>query len=186
MNNEALVAFFKKNPIALVCGVLSPGLAALIYFRSSNIPEADAELAQKSAEADRYESNLKNADKLKEQFEAMVAANKEIDSRLIRAGQLAINNQYFYELESQTGTKIVEYRQVPLTAAARAAKTAFMPIGFAVSVQGNLSQVLQFLRALESNAHYCRITTAVCSVAGANRGAGLLTLQLNLELLGQP
>src|SRR5215212_464410 len=108
MTTEDIIAVIKKNPISLGCALLCLALGAGIYFRGSLIPDAEAELAQKTAEADRYASNIKNSAQLKEQHETLIAANKEIDGRIIRASQLALNHQYFYKIVAESGVKLVD------------------------------------------------------------------------------
>lgn len=184
MTNEEALAFINKNRLSVGCGVLSLALIAGIYFRSSLIPETEVELAQKTAEADKHAANIRNSAQLKEQLDALIAANKEIDSRIIRAGQLGTNYQYFYKIIGESGVKQIDLRQTAVGSPAKG-KTAFMPIGFTVAVQGDLSQIMHFLTLLESGARYCRVLGATSNVAGADR-AGPITLNLTLELLGSP
>ena len=61
MTNEEVIAFVRKNPVSIGCGVLSLVLAGLSYWRSGQVPDSEAELMQKSAEGERYAANLKNA-----------------------------------------------------------------------------------------------------------------------------
>ncbi len=186
MTNEELKAVVKKNPISVGCGVLSLLLAAGLYFRSGEIPAAEEELATRSAEASRLELNDKNSERLKEQLDALVANNKTIEGRMVRVSQLGTNTQFFYRLFAETAVKQVEFRQSTTTAnLPKGTKTAFVPVMFTVSVQGTLPQLLDFLRQLESGAHYSRILTASVGGVGATR-TGLLSLSLNLELLGLP
>lgn len=184
MTNEEQIALLKKNPISVGCGLLSILLAAGIYFRGEAIPTAEAELGQKSAEAERLAQNLKYAAQLKEHLESVQAAGKTIDSRIIRATQVGTNTQYFYQLESDTGVKLVDFRPQG-SAPAKGAKSVYTPVAFVVSVQGTLPQVLDFVRQLEGGGRYARIVTASVSTVPANRG-GPLTLSLVVELLGLP
>ncbi|MDO8539905.1 MAG: hypothetical protein Q7S40_05640 [Opitutaceae bacterium] len=184
MTNDELIAFLKKNPISVGCGIISLALIGGIYFRAGIVPAAEADLAQKTAEADRYSSNIKNAGQLKEQHDTLVGATKEIDGRLVRASQLGVNNQYFFKLESATGAKLVDFRQGGLIAP-KGGKAVFSPVAFTVSVQGEIPQLMHFLRLLESGAHYCRVQTATC-MAASGTSKRMLTLTLNLELLGLP
>lgn len=184
MSNAELFAFIKKNPISIGCGVLSLLLAVGIYYRSGLLPDAEADLTQKSSEAERYDANLKNAVQLKEQLDALVTASKEIDRRVVHAGQKLSNDQYFYKLESESGAKLTTLSQSTLATARPAAKATFMPVGFSVTVQGSLAQLLDFLRRLESGAHYCRVMSASCG--GGGNGATTLTLNLSVEILGLP
>lgn len=179
MTNAELAAWVKKNPIIVGCGVLSLGLAVAIYFRSDAIPTANAQLDEQLALASRYALNISNAVQLKEQLEAITAANKTIESRLVRASDIGINQQYFYKLETESGVKITDLRQA---ARPGAGLGPYAPIGFTVALQGDFAQILGFLRALEDGSHYCRVVTASCS--GGRTGP--VSLTLNLELLGQP
>lgn len=184
MTNEEVIAFVRKNPVSIGCGVLSLVLAGLSYWRSGQVPDSEAELTQKSGEGERYAANLKNANLLKEQHEALVAANKAIDARIIRASQLGKNLQYFYKLESETGVKLTTDPRQSQPSAKKEAKAAYIFVPYTLSVQGDLSQLLNFIRRLENGTHFCRILTITLSAAG-DRNAPL-TLSVSLELLGLP
>jgi hypothetical protein len=185
MTKDDLVSFFKKSPVVVACGALSLGLVAVWYFRSDKIPEAETLLQDKTAEADRYALNVKNAAHLKEDHDALVAANKAIDARVMRPKDLLINSQYFYKLESETGVKLLDSRQTTPATVAKPAKGSFVPVAFSVAAEGTLPQLLDFLRRIESGAHYSRVITASCSVNVSKRN-GPLTLALTIELLGSP
>jgi hypothetical protein len=184
MTNEEALTLIRKNPISLGCGALSFLLAIGSFLRMEALPDAEAELTQKSAASERVALNIKHAAQLKEQAESMVAANAAIDKRVIRASQLGNNTQYFYQVESATGVKILDLRQTTATVA-KPAKGTYAPVSFAVTVQGSFPQILGFLRQLEGGAHYSRVLTATCSTNAAAR-ASPLTLALTLELLGLP
>jgi hypothetical protein len=181
MTTPELVSLLKKNPIIVVCGALSLAIVGAIYFRSGAIEEANATLEQKSIEGNRYTQNVTNGVQLKEQLDALTAANAVIESRLIRASELGINQQFFFKLESDSGVKLAaDLHQGGKTTPSPNAK--YVPIGFTLSAQGNFSEVLAFLRGLEDGTHYCRVVTASCS--GGRKG--LVAITLNLELLGRP
>ena len=187
ISNEQVIAFVKKNPIGFGCGALCLVLVAAMYYRSDLVPAAEADLDQQSVEAERLASNLKNATLLQEQLDAMIAAGKQVESRLVHPGDLAKNQQYFYKLEADTGTKI-DCHQNALPAD-KDRKTLYLSVPYSVNVQGDYSQILNFLRKLESGAHYCRVLSATLTTGGSGAGEGTevpLTLTLNLELLGQP
>jgi hypothetical protein len=189
MTSADLVALCKKHPISSGCAALSLLLAAAAYLRQDEVPGAEAELSLKSADGDRVAINNKNAAQLREQSEALSAAQREIEARLVRPRNLGTNTQYFYKIEAETGVKILDLRQTSGTnsgnTAKVAAKASYLPVGFSVSVQGNLNQVLDFLRQLEGGMHYARVLSASFSGNAATRNA-TLTLGLNLELLGLP
>lgn len=187
MTNEELFALLKKNPIGVACGVLSIALGAGIYFRSDEVPAAEAELAQKTEEGSRLAANLQNAAQLKEQDEALTVAEKELESRLMHASQKLTNLQFFYKLESDTGVKMTANpSQGTLTPQPKSAgKTVYSVVPFNITVQGTLVQLIDYLHRLESNARYCRVMSVTCGAPSSERG-GPITLTLNLELLGVP
>lgn len=184
MTNEELFALIRKNPISVGCGVLSLALGVAIYFRGDNIPEKEELLTQKSAEGERFEANVKSSTGLQEQYDALVAANKAIDARIVRYNRLGLNLQYFYKLEGETGVKLTADPRIAPPAAKKDAKAAFVPIPCTLAVQGSLPQLLNFLRRLENGTHYCRVLT--CSLNGSADRVSPLTLNLSLELLGLP
>lgn len=184
MTNAELFAFVRKNPISLGCGVFALALVGAIYFRSSEIPDSEAELTQKSAEGERLAANLKNAVQLQEHLDALVVANKVVDSRIVRASQFAKNLQYFYKLETETGVKLVTDPRISPPLAKKDPKASYVSIPCNLSVQGNMTQLLGFLRRLESVTHYARVQN-VSFTSSADRNA-LLSMSINLELLGLP
>ena len=189
ISNQQVIAFIKKNPIGFGCGALCLALAGAMYYRSDLVPAADAELEQQSAEAERLANNLKNDVQLQEQLDAMIAAGKQIEARLVRPGDPAKNQQYFFKLEADTGTKI-DCRPNTLPPE-KDRKTIFLSVPYTLIVHGDYAQILDLLRRLESGAHYCRILSATLTAPGGGVSSGestdnQLTLNLNLELLGQP
>lgn len=177
MTTPELLAWLKKNPISVGCAVLSLGLAVAIYFRSDAIAQANAQLDEKTNLAQRYAHNIQNSAQLKEQYEALTAANHGIEARLINSSDIGINQQYFYKLESESGVKLLELRQ----GRAGSSTGSYVPIAFSVSLRGDFTQVMNFLRMLEDGTHYCRVMTASCS--GGRTGP--VSLSLNLEILGR-
>jgi hypothetical protein len=189
VSNEQVIAFVKKNPIGVGCGVLSLALAAAIYYRSDLVPAAQAELDQKATLSDRLAANLKYGKDLPEQYQQFMDYNKAIDSRLVSARDLLGNGQYFYSLESVTGIKI-GFSQITNAAQIKKAPNAsFVPVAFNVNAQGTYPQLLDFLTRLENGLHFCRVLNARCAKAtggAAVNNPDLLSLTLTLELLGQP
>lgn len=180
ITNAELGALVKKNPIVAICGVLSLAILVGMYLRAGVMDEKNLDLEKKSTDGARYTQNVTNAVQLKEQHDALVAANEAIEARTIRASNLGINQQYFYKLESDSGVKLLELRQGARVTPAANAK--YSPLGYSLTAQGDFTQIVSFLRALENGTHYCRVITASCT--GGRRGP--VTLTLNLELLSRP
>jgi hypothetical protein len=191
ITTKNLVAFLKKHPVAIGCGVVSVLLLAGVYFRGSKAGELAVLVKQKEEEGQRILDTIRGGANLPEQFETLAAATKELEARLVRGTERARNQQYFYRIESETGVKEVSLQ--PITPAAltpaqqRQPKTLYAGIGYTVSVQGSYRQILDFVGRLESGSHFYRMVSGSVSrpgQRGATDATNTLTLTLSLELLG--
>ena len=188
MTSSDLVILVKKQPVGFACGILSLILAGFLYYRGSAIDEKQAAFETKSAEAAKIVSNVAASRNLPEQVQEIQSLTKDLESRLVNAGQLAINQQYFYKLELENEVKLLEVRQ---NNQQKKGATIYSNVSFNVTVQGPFKKIMGFLDRLENGRHFCRFTGAVF---GKNRSGGGpnvfaqddMTLVLNLELLGQP
>ncbi|MEY2881504.1 MAG: hypothetical protein RLZZ15_3884 [Verrucomicrobiota bacterium] len=184
MSNEEFIALIKKNLFGTICGIVSLAAFGWWYYRGDDVPAAEKLLGEKQTESARYGANIASAKQLKEQLDALIAANKEINARLVRAGDLGKNVNVFFKIEAETATKLLDNRQIPLPTRREPLKTAYQGIPFAVGAKGDLGQLLGFLRRIENGSHYCRVLTAI--VAASPDRTQPLTLNLSLELLGHP
>jgi hypothetical protein len=182
---DSFPPFLKKNPIGVGCGLLAVLLIAGAYYRSSAVPELNELLDQKLTERARVAANVKNATGLTDQLARLTRAQKGIEDRLVHASELAKNLQYFYRLEAETGTKLLELHQNPSSLKVGAPKTAFNGVSFTVTFQGDYLAILDVFRRLERGTHYSRVLSASLMTIGPDR-TGPLKLSLGLELLGQP
>ena len=184
MTSADIITTVKKQPIGFGCSVLCIVIGVLIYFRTDKINENQTLYEAKSAEAAKILTNVRNSTNLPEQVTEIQAMTKEMESRLMHAGQLAVNLQYFYKLEAENEVKLTPVQGNP----SRNNKTLYMGIPYNVSVQGSFKQVMAFLQRLENGRHICHFNTATFNKAG---GSGdltntAMTLYLSIELLGQP
>ncbi len=184
LTGQDLVALFKKHPIGISCGIAAFVFAGASYYRMDLIPAAEAMLEQRTGEGEKLKNNLKNSVLLKEQHDALAAANREISSRAIRMGALTTNLQYFYRIEAETETKLLDVRQLAPTPV-KGPAPKYLRVPYTLSVQGNYANVITFLRKLESGSHFCRVTSATLNPV-ATAEPGTVTLTLSLEVLGLP
>lgn len=191
MTGADLIALIKKQPVAFACGLLVVLGGLNLYFRGDALSLAQAEAEARQQEQKKIEANARHTLGLAEATAAMQAAGRQFDARLVRAGQLADNLQFFYRLEADTGVKLLDVRQQGIPAPRPGERRgAYVPIPFAVSVQGSFPQVLAFLRRLEAGPHVVRFpqVTVTKATGGAEGAAALpgLSLTVNLEMLGTP
>lgn len=192
MNLGSLKALVKKFPVgssALVVGLIT--LAALI-FRYLDVATLQETHDKTAAEGQRLASNISHAGQLSEQTQVLEAANAIIAGRLINPSDLAINLQYFYKLEAESGVKLIDTRPVDTRARAKAAvKGSYTPVQYVVSLQGGYGRVLAFLRKLEHGTHFCRvISSSISETQGDQEKTGgeknsEMVMSLTVELLGK-
>jgi len=194
MNTKELTAGMKKRPFTAICGVLALVLAGTYFFRHGSIAESEAVLEQKTTENRRLKGNVANSAQLKDQVDALEDASAKIAQRLMRAADLAKNQQYFYKIESETGVKLADLRPgaTAAPAAGKAApKTLYSSVPYTCTVRGTYPQLLDFLRKLERGEHFQRIKTATISLGGgtgeddASSADPTLSLIIAVEFLGQ-
>jgi Tfp pilus assembly protein PilO len=185
MTAADITAIIKKQPVGFACGLICLVLGALLYFRSDVIDQDQSDYDTKSAEAAKIIANVSASKNLAEQVKEIQAHTKDMESRLVQAGQLATNQQFFYKLEAENEVKLLDLRQNSIP---KSNKTAYVAVPFTLSVQGSYKQIMAFLDRLENGPHFCHFSSATFNkVAGGDVAAqNTMTLTLNLELLGQP
>ena len=190
MNFADILARIKKQPIGFACGTICLLCAGWLYYRSDEIDKRQAEYKILADKAEVIRSNVGFAKNLPEQVAELQVSTKELEGRLVRAGQLAVNLQYFYKLEAENEVKLLDVRQNPLP---KSVKGAYVGIPYNVNVQGSYIKVMAFLQRLEKGRHFCRINSATFNKSGggsagssAQSAAPGMTLSLSLELLGLP
>ena len=190
MTGADLLALIKKQPVAFACGVLCVLCAVAFYFRMDAIDEARAAFEAKDKEAKAVSQNARHTTGLAEQVAEIQAAGKQIESRLVRASDLANNLQVFYRLETETGVKLIDARQNPLpTPKQNAPKTLYVPVSFSLTLHGNYAQIWSFLRRLETGPHFARfdrLALAKVELGAKDAVPDLMSAVFTVELLGTP
>ena len=186
MTSADITGHIKKQPIGFACGLLSLILAGVLYYRSSKIEENQSIYETKSAEAARIISNVSTSKTLPEQVQEIQGITKDLEARLVHAGQLAVNLQYFYKLEAETEVKLLDIRQNTFP---KNSPMTYGGVPYNVTVQGSYKQVMFFMNRLENGRHFCHfsnVNLAKVPAAGDNSTQNTMTLSLIIELLGQP
>ena len=180
----------KKYPLGTVAAAVLLVMTAVYFLRSSNMADMKAALEENTQEAQRHVTNISYAARLEDHLQALENANRVISGRLVNPQDLAVNLQYFYKLEAETGVKLIDTR--PASNASRAPiKGGYKPVQYAVSLQGSYAHVLTFLRRLEQGNYYCSVVSANCNPAQEESGSDKKTaapevvLSLTVEILGK-
>ena len=190
LSSKDVAAFLKRYPIAIGCGVLSVILLAGSYVRSDRTVELVKQSKEGEEQGKKILKDIRDGANLAEQYETLAGHTKELESRLVHSSERARNQQYFYRIESEIGVREISLQPGSRsTGSQKGAKPLYAGIGYTISVQGDYRQILGFLGRMESGQHFYRLVAGSVSRAG-QRGSGgtaaMITLTLNLELLGLP
>jgi len=190
MNLAIIKTTFKKHPVGSVATIVAVAVIAAWFYRHSIMSDMQLDFEGKNNEAERLAANVSYSAQLEEQLHALEEANRVISGRLVNPQDLAINLQYFYKLEAETGVKLLDTRpaNLPSGKANASIKGGYKPVQYAVSLQGSYTRVLTFLRRLEQGNCYCRVVSAACSQASGGQGkleSDDVTLSLTVEILGK-
>jgi hypothetical protein len=188
MNVADLKAMAKKQPIGVACGAIALLCALVLYLRSDKIGENRTLYEEKAKAAKAIRANVDNSKDLPQQTEAMQRAVKDLEGRLIRASQLAINLQYFYRLESETSVKLVDVHQGGSSMLrVGAGKAGYTGITFSVNILGNFKQVLDFIQRIENGPRVARFSSISFTKAGGeNVSPDQFNVMMGIEFLGRP
>jgi len=187
MNSADIIAKIKKQPIGFVCGLICLLCIGWLYFRTGELEKRQADYEAKSAEAAKVISNVSVSKSLPAEVAEIQVATKDLESRLVKEGQLAVNLQYFYKLEAETEVKLLDVRQ---NQRSKVAGKSNAGVPYNVNVQGTYKNVMAFLQRVEKGRHFCRVLSATFSKSQfVAEGQGTIpgvTMALSIELLGQP
>lgn len=185
MTGTDLMILLKKHPIGVTCGIVSLLCGVTLYWHADTIDDTKLKVDDITKKSEAMVSNVRNAAGLAQQADTIQQATKHLESRLVKANQLATNLQYFYRLESDTGVKLTDVRQNQV---GRAGGGLFVGIPYAVTFQGTFKQVMEFLQRVENGKCFSKYSSiSFNKTAGTETAAGsLLSVSMNIELLGTP
>lgn len=181
LETKDLVAAFRRQPIPCGCGVVVFVLLVLAYFRMGVVETRQAELEAADKVLSKLTNNITFSAQLDQHLLALREANELFASRALKAGEVARNQQFFYELEASAGVRLTELRPLPVAPLAKGVPVNFFqPLGFTISVKGSYENLLRYLRHVE----YSSIPSRVVSASMIYASTEDQTLDLTVEMLG--
>jgi Tfp pilus assembly protein PilO len=175
---QRFLALIRANPL------VSASIVALLLAATANTYLWDRRntLAKQHDDARRYGEAMRPALSSFTRLSAQVATTQEavelIERNLIVEAELADNLNYFYKLETASRARIARVDQVT---AQVVQGNPFKGVPFALQVVGSYSQLIAFIRAVETGPRLARIKEY--SFARNDAKAGLLALDLTVEVL---
>ncbi len=181
LETKDLIAAFKRQPIPCACGVIVFVLLIFAYFRMGVVETRQAELEASDKVLSKLTNNVTFSAQLDQHLLALRETNELFASRALKVGEVARNQQFFYELEASSGVRLTELRPLPVAPPVKGAPvTFFQPLGFTISVKGSYDNLMRYLRHIE----YSSIPSRVVSASMVYASTDDQTLDLTVEMLG--
>lgn len=182
LETKDIVAFWKRSPVLCSCIALTAVLLLSLYFRMGVREELEGKLTEQVKLRNKLAANVKYAAGLNEHTERLREVNAALTRTALKAGELALNQQFFLRLEAETGVKIIDLRPLAVPPPAKGApSTGYVPLGFSLSVSGNYTQLLKFITRIEKGQTLGKVRSASIAEPEA---AGEQTVTLMVDLLG--
>lgn len=189
MDVQAILAKIKQYPIAVGGFVAIIVFAALIFLRSSRIPELEAKQKTLDQELSTIQRNETAAVGLPEHVEKIKEDSAEIKSRLMVREDKAISYQYFYELERSNNVALTRLAQsdAPPPAKAPPGKpnlSLYAPVEYSISVSGKFQNVLKFLYKLQHGKYFINVESFSCNSSGQVE-PDTIQVSMKMDILGR-
>ncbi len=188
MNPQAIIAKLKQYPIAVGGFVFILIVGGGYFLRKSHVPELEGKREILEVKWEAMTANATESIDIAEHVEKINDYSKEIKTRLMVRESKAINQQYFYGLQEQTGISLTTLAQSDIPPPPRAPPgkpnlTLYAPIAYSVGISGTFYQVLDFLNRLEHGRYFTRIEGFSCNTLGGNE-TDAVQISLKMDILG--
>lgn len=183
--NQTAGSLLRNYPFAAVCAGVVIFLSIALVFRWGAMDGARSELDRQESEGSQIEKNVANAVGLEEHLGLVKDGVSKLESKLITVDDVSGNQEYFYRLEATSGVRLSILRPLGVAKTVQANAT-YRPAGFNVVVEGEYTQIIAFLRAVETGAHLYRLVDFSLQRASQQAESSSSTpvvLNVNLQLL---
>lgn len=183
IEGKDIVNACKRHPISAICAIVCVGLGLALYFRADSISEIETALEESAKLQRKLSANVKNSVQLEAQTDVLRGVNEKLRAAALKEGDLVMHQQFFLQLESEAGVKLVDTRLSTIPPPAKGASPGgYVPMTFSLSATGTYQNLLRFLKILESGDNLARINSA--SAAFSENPEAEQTLAFSMDVLG--
>lgn len=195
MTFQGIVAYLKKNYVIAASGAVVILCLGVHFVRNEQITRLIADYDDLNVRRSRILKNMKFGSDLETDLEALRTMKEDVESRLFLPADLASNQRYFYQVESQTGVAISNLQQIikPLPigrdkkkARKLAARAKYQGIVYDMTISGSYTQILDFMREVEGGHAFTSVDGfSVVQGKAAGGRQDMVTMRLSVEVLGK-
>jgi Tfp pilus assembly protein PilO len=171
----------RRHPLSVLCACVCVACAVASWYIHNNLAWLDLEHRQLNQDADLAVSTLISGPSVRQELAAAREITRRIDDNLVVSDNLAENLWYFYKIEQQSKSHVLELH--PLNAITSDSKALYKRIPFAMKVVGTYEQTGAFLYLTETGPRLANITSV--TFRRREPGAPTIILDMNVELLGK-
>ncbi len=178
-----------QYPVPFACAAIALLSLGLYLMRGPKLAEYEAELARLEREWQNIQTNLDRSPGIEQDIAALEAGVEQLRARLMRVEDVAVNYEFFYDLERAAGVRLGQFTQGTASDGAglpigRANLLHFSVIPYDFVMSGSLAQILGFIELLDRQRHIVRIDLLnVSRPLEATAGADQLTARLRCHVL---
>jgi Tfp pilus assembly protein PilO len=182
------LAWLRRHPFCVTCTSVALVMAVTSWFLWQKVQSLDEERTTLAKEGEYMLATRASGTTLRPDLAYVREYTRRIEDNLVVADALIDNKGYFYKIEKQARVSLNDVQQLP--AQPPDTGSQYRSIPFSLKVTGGYDQLAAFLRAIETGPRLANITafsfrrSASLNLPDAP-SAALLTLDLNVELLGK-
>lgn len=152
--SEKMIRTLKAYPLAVLSVLVFLICSAAILLRAGAVADLSVHEADLNLRIRTIDQNVRNANNLDKDFEEIKRLVDQIEARLFKRDQRAVNINFFYALENRLNVRILNISQMPnedslyAKGGARELKL-HSTITYNISLNGNFEDILLFLYELQ-------------------------------------
>jgi plasmid maintenance system killer protein len=152
--SEKMIRTLKAYPLAVLSVLVFLICSAAILLRAGAVADLSVHEADLNLRIRTIDQNVRNANNLDKDFEEIKRLVDQIEARLFKRDQRAVNINFFYALENRLNVRILNISQMPnedslyAKGGARELKL-HSTITYNISLNGNFENILLFLYELQ-------------------------------------
>ena len=178
---QQLLAGALRRPIVSLLLVISVALGIANYFLWQQREAVTRQHEEVRSKGEAMAKALTDQTRIKADLAALQEALAQIDRNLVVEGEMEVNLGYFYKMERLSRVRLSQLNQ--LSSQPPAEGNPFKAVPFSLRVTGSYTQIMSFLRQLETGPRLLRVRTY--SFARGDAKTKALDLDLTVELLAK-
>lgn len=173
MNLSGLGKKASQYPILFVCGVLAPLALILLLMRAPKVSGYERQLSELEREWQSIQMNMERSAGLENDISRLENGLEAVRERLMDVEEVAINYEFFYDLEERAGVTFSRFVQ---EAASNGAELPldndgmrhFSVLPYDLQIQGTVEELLGFLDLLDRQRYIIRMDSLRLSLPPAD------------------